>query len=47
MRSIVAFSSKTGNTERYARWTAKELGTKAVPVNKIKVKDLKDYDMVI
>ncbi|MFW3145402.1 MAG: flavodoxin domain-containing protein [Thermoplasmatota archaeon] len=47
MKSIVIYSSKTGNTERYAKWIAEELGTKAVPANKVKVKDLKDYDTII
>ena len=47
MRSIVIFSSKTGNTERYAKWIAEDLGTKAVPANKVKVKDLKEYDTII
>ena len=47
MKSIVIFSSKTGNTEKYAKWIAEELGTKAVPANKVKVKDLKDHDTII
>jgi len=47
MRSIVIYSSKTGNTKRYAKWIAEEFGTKAVPANKVKVKDLKEYDTII
>lgn len=47
MKSIVIFSSKTGNTERYARWIAEELGTKAVPANDMKVKELLNYDTII
>jgi menaquinone-dependent protoporphyrinogen IX oxidase len=47
MNSIVLFSSKTGNTEKYAMWIAEELGAKAVPANKVKVKDLKEYDNII
>ena len=47
MRSIIIYSSKTGNTEKYAKWIAEELGTKAVPANKVKVKDLKDQDTII
>ena len=47
MKSIVIYSSKTGNTEKYAKWIAEELGTKAVSANKVKVKNLKDHDTII
>ena len=47
MKAIVIFSSKTGNTEKYARWIAEELGTKAVPANDVKVKELLNYDTII
>jgi menaquinone-dependent protoporphyrinogen IX oxidase len=47
MKAIVIFSSKTGNTEKYAKWIAEELGTKAVRANDVKVKDLKSYDTII
>lgn len=45
MKSIVIYSSKTGNTEKYAKWIAEDLETKAIPANK--VKDLKEYDTII
>jgi len=47
MKAIVIFSSKTGNTERYAKWIAGELGTKAVSVKDVKVKELVNYETVI
>ena len=47
MKVMVVFSSKTGNTEKYAKWIAEELGTEAVPANNVRIKDLKDYETII
>lgn len=47
MNRIVVFNSKTGFTEKYARWISEELNCEAVSIKKLKLKKLRDYDQVI
>ncbi len=47
MNTIVIYASKTGNTERYAKWIAEDLGARAVPVKDVKFRDLKEHDTII
>lgn len=47
MNRIVVFNSKTGFTEKYARWISEELSCEAVSIKKINLKKLIGYDQVI
>ena len=47
MNRIVVFNSKTGFTEKYARWISEELNCEAVSIKKLKLKRLRGYDQVI
>lgn len=47
MKRIVVYKSKTGFTEKYAKWIAEELGCDAVAFEKIDLATLHDYDQVI
>lgn len=47
MKSIVIYSSKTGFTERYARWIAEDLQCTCKPIKDVKSSELSDYDCVI
>ncbi|MCE5287397.1 MAG: flavodoxin domain-containing protein [Pelosinus sp.] len=43
----VAFKSKYGTTEKYAKWIAEEVGADIYPVDEIKADDLEKYDTVV
>lgn len=47
MKSIVIYSSKTGFTERYARWIAEDLQCTCKPIKDVRNSELSDYDCVI
>lgn len=47
MKHIVIYSSKTGFTERYARWIAEELQCACKPVKDVKSSELSEYDCII
>lgn len=47
MNRIVVYTSKTGFTEKYAKWIAEELKCEAVPLKKVKLSELADYGQVI
>lgn len=47
MNRIVVYTSKTGFTEKYAKWIAEELECEAVELKKAKLSALSDYDQVI
>ena len=47
MKSIVIYSSKTGFTERYARWIAEDLQCTCKPIKDVNSSELSDYDCVI
>lgn len=47
MNRIVVYASKTGFTEKYAKWIAEELECEAVELKKAKLSALSDYDQVI
>jgi len=47
MKAIVVFESKTGFTEKYARWIAEELGADIFPRSAITTEGLANYDAVI
>lgn len=47
MKKIVLYSSKTGFTETYARWIAKELGCETAAWSTAISKRLTDYDVII
>lgn len=47
MKRIVVYKSKTGFTEKYAKWIAEELGCDAVAFHKIALPTLQEYDQVI
>lgn len=47
MNRIVIYKSKSGFTRKYAEWIAQELECQALPLNKIKAKELSVYNQVI
>ena len=47
MNRIVIYKSKTGFTEKYARWIAEELHCDAVELKKTDLSSLVNYDQVI
>ena len=47
MNRIVVYTSKTGFTEKYAKWIAEELQCEAVSLKKADISTLKNYDLVI
>lgn len=47
MNAVVIYRSKTGFTQRYARWLAQELGCEAVPYDRREKADLAGADTVI
>lgn len=47
MKSIVIYHTKTGFTERYARWLAEALDCECVPVECAGRLNLADYDLVL
>lgn len=47
MKRIVVYKSKTGFTEKYAKWIAEELGCEAVAFEKIDLATLREYEQVI
>ncbi len=46
-KKIVVYKSKTGFTEKYARWIADDLGCDAICLEKISISELTQYDVVI
>ena len=46
-KRVVIFRSKTGFTQRYARWIAEDLHCDAIPLEKFTPQGLKEYDIVI
>lgn len=47
MNRIVVYTSKTGFTEKYAKWIAKALKCEAKSLTDVKLEELKNYDQVI
>lgn len=47
MKTVVVYKSKTGFTQKYAEWIAKELAADIFEVAKLDIKDLEKYDTVI
>ncbi|NLD20244.1 MAG: hypothetical protein GX663_08395 [Clostridiales bacterium] len=47
MKAVVIYNSKTGFTEKYAKWIAEELGCKAQSIDKTKEADIVPCDCVI
>ncbi len=47
MRTAIVYSSKTGHTEKYAKWLAEDLGCEAVPYRERKSVDLTALDALV
>ena len=47
MKTIIVYESKTGFTERYARWAAEELGCECISLKNASKDKLAGYDRVI
>jgi len=47
MEAIVIYASKTGFVEKYARWIAEELTTKAITAEEADIEDMLGYDTII
>jgi len=47
MKCLVIFKSKTGFTERYARWIAKEISADVHSYREINKETFKDYDVIV
>ncbi len=48
MRKIaVVYKSKYGTTERYAKWIAEDVGASIFKSDKVKVNQLKEYDVIV
>lgn len=47
MKRIIIYYSKTGFTERYARWISEELGCEAITLKESGRRDLTAYDTII
>ena len=47
MKTIIVYESKTGFTERYARWAAEELGCECILLKNASKEKLAGYDRVI
>lgn len=47
MKTIIVYESKTGFTERYARWAAEELGCECILLKNASKDNLAGYDRVI
>ena len=47
MRQIIIYRSRTGFTERYAKWVAEALKCTCVPVEQVETIRLADYDVII
>lgn len=47
MKTIVVYSSRTGFTERYARWIAEELECECKTIKAVNEKLLAEYDCII
>ncbi len=47
MKRIIVYKSRTGFTEKYAKWIAEDLGCEAVRLEKISASQLSRYDAVI
>lgn len=44
---LVFYKSKTGFTERYARWIAEEVGAEILPIEKVNLETLDSYDILV
>lgn len=47
MKTIVIYKSKTGFTEKYAKWIAEELKCEVASIEKVSKNNLKEYNLVI
>lgn len=47
MKTLVTYKSKTGFTEKYARWIAEELSADLLSASKVKSGTLANYDTII
>ena len=47
MKAIVVYTSQTGFTEKYAKWIGNRLGAEVCNLDKVKKKDMNDYDAII
>lgn len=45
--TAVIYTSKTGFTEKYAKWIAQEMQCEAIPLKKALSRPLKEYDLLI
>ena len=47
MSKIIIYNSKTGFTEKYAKWLGEDLGIPTISFKEVKNQDLRHYDTVI
>lgn len=47
MRGIVLYKSKYGATKKYAEWISEDTGYDICEVSKVKVADLREYDVIV
>ena len=47
MSKIIIYNSKTGFTEKYAKWLGEDLGIPTISFKEVKNQDLNQYDTVI
>lgn len=47
MKSVVIYKSKTGFTRQYAQWIAEALSCEALPMNKVNMNSIREYDTII
>lgn len=47
MKTLIVYSSKTGFTEKYAKWIAEEIPCTCLPLQEAENLDIKEYDTIL